>query len=291
MERYLRELHATLSSCGYQAHVLLLRARTIAGLGDPLRDARRDRLTPELARRVICEDIALPEASCYATDVLMPIPNDRSAIELIASDYDVLLFAGTASLYVAHLDVVLGFARAAAAALNIIMFPLAEIAFYAGKAAAALVAAGIEKCSVFCKATVVASTFAAEELVRNVPLATKPAVVQYGVRRYGDQTVVDTGPSSVLVLTRQTAAACHKNVDSVLQAWPEIHAQCCDARLLMVGDPPLVSHQGPGVHWMGRVSDAKLWSLIRSSRLLALPSAIEAFGSHLQNVSQLEYRR
>lgn len=159
-----------------------------------------------------------------------------------------------------------------------VLFPLAEVEYYAGVETRGLVSQQISRYAQEGVRIVAPSRFVSGELAASCALASPPAVVSHGVPRLDCPRRISL-PTAVTIL-RGGPFARHKNLDVLLDAWQGVTNTLPEALLTVIG----VSASGRSatglrnVRFVGCVSENERMKLLRGARIFALPSAIEAFG-------------
>ncbi len=227
----------------------------------------------------------------YSSDEVIPeiIPLAGLSVAEVANlitAFDLVILAGSPLLFISTPSMEQLLLRLQCPILLAVLFPLAEIEFYCGAQARAVIAQLITIISKHVSAVVAPSTYVMRELQDECRFTAPVKLIRHGVNERLFERLIfqptDALPSRrALLISRATTLAQHKNISLIYRLWPMVRERVHDAVLTLIG-PGIWMSDGqvtiPGIDLVGEVDEDEKIRLFRDSRVLVTASNIEAFG-------------
>lgn len=219
---------------------------------------------------------------------IYPLLNkDVKNISYIMDSCDLLIIAGSVSLLFSNPSLIDLVSRVSTTIFLVLLFPLAEIEFYFGPFVRSVVANHLSRLANLCTYVVVPSAYVEHE-IRSLGTIIRPIIrIPHGINiaeLYNDNEGKNCKNKNVISISRLGYFARHKNVESLLRAWPLVRNQIPDATLTLIGSGSLPETRNlqanklDGLLITRDVPEAEKVKLLHQSRVFVLPSSIEAFG-------------
>lgn len=203
------------------------------------------------------------------------------------SSFDYLIIAGSSLLLFNKSPMIEAIIQTNVPTIFVLLFPLAEVEFYLGSLGLALVAEQISNWAKICRYLVVPSKYVEDEVhyhcTINIPIVRiSPGI---NLKDFCSKAQANYESKNVITTSRFSHFTEHKNVESLLQAWPLVRDKVPEATLTLIGSretsrvkPTQLIFEQEGLLFVGEVSDTEKISLLHKSRVFVLPSSIESFG-------------
>jgi len=226
--------------------------------------------------------------SYFKNKPIHPLYEEKTEnIIAVVSCLDYLIIAGSSLLLINHNQIINLVLETSIPTILVILFPLSEIEFYGGSLVRDSIANKISTLANICRCVVVPSAYVEQEIrvycqIKNPIVKIPPGI---NLHEFYDSEPKNYKSKNVITISRLGHFAKHKNIKSLLEAWPLVRGKIPEATLTLVGSIPTFSTEyeeylfaQEGLILPGEVPDAEKIKLLHKSRVFALPSSIEAFG-------------